>query len=71
MTKQSLDILLENIKRTNPELNDYSFSLSDPRCGRRIALISSTNYLASDYMLYNEMYYFLFGYSLSKKLNNV
>lgn len=71
MTIKSLEILLENIKKNNPELNGYSFSLADPRCGRRVALISTDNYLASDYMKYNEMNYFLFGYSLSKRLKYV
>ena len=71
LTKQDVQIHLDNLKRSNPKLSDLVLHNADARCGKRIALAkvgeNGTLDVKTDFLTYTEMNQFLRGYSFKSE----
>lgn len=73
MKKTRLDVLtlLGHIKKECSEMSDCNIQESDGRLGKLIALTKPCENgcieVKSDYLSYNEMYYFLMGYLMKTR----
>jgi hypothetical protein len=63
---ENLNNFLNNLKKTNPELEKLHFDWADARCGKRIALASTGEFgaihIKTDYITLPEMQQLLRGY---------